>query len=382
MILSDYYIIHTELLNEPKMVSQKFMDILYQQPDYTNPSTSSSSSNADSNEHAMFQMKRKDDNHMVMPSTSDNFIIDNTILEPLTIIKEDIEDMNKEDEDKKEEENKDMKKEENIKIKEEKEDNYDGLHIFNREIKKNDSNKQMLTSNKPTNDDNKNLLNPCMSPTSHIKDKESLRPPSKRIRREKIIFDPSDTSNPMQKNHKRKIPSEIKDLPCISDKSKQCTEIPIDVLNKYKEQGDRDLHCEYCGKYMQRLDYLRLHLMKHTGETPYKCPHCKNAYRARWRLNQHLRTHTRNLPYHCPYCCYRGNRSDYLSSHINRIHKNLRKEGSKKPKKDNIANDNKESKVDAIKEENFSESELDTIIKKEEEFPLSCLTNEEYTSNS
>ncbi|XP_063875450.1 zinc finger protein 26-like [Scylla paramamosain] len=357
------------------MVSQKFMDILYQQPDYTNPGTSSSSATTDSNEQNSLQIIKKDDSHMIMASTSDNFIIDNSVLEPLTILKEENEDM-------KMEENKDMKKEENIKIKEENEDNYDDLHLFDTENKKKCTNDHMLTSYKATEDDNKNLPRPCMSPSSHVKDKEGLRPPSKRIRREKIIFDPSETSNHVQRNHRRKIPSEIKDLSCISGKSKQCTEIPKDAINKYKDQRDRDLHCEYCGKYMQRLDYLRLHLMKHTGETPYKCPHCKNAYRARWRLNQHVRTHTRNLPYHCPYCCYRGNRSDYLTSHINRIHKNLRKEDSKKPKKKEIANDNEESKVDTIKEEKFSESELDAVIKEEEEFSLSYFTHEECTSNS
>lgn len=357
------------------MVSQKFMDILYQQPDYTNPSTSSSSSSTDSNE----QNSLKKENCMVMPSTSNNFVIDSSVLEPLTVVKVENEDMKKK-------EIQNMKKKEDIKVEKENEDNYDDLHIFDTENIKKDLNKQRLISKKATKHTNKNLPNPCRTPPSHVKDMEGLRPPSKRVRREKIIFDPSDTSTHMQRNRRRKIPSEVKELSSISEESKEYN----DAVTPFKEQGDEGLHCKYCGKYMHRLDYLRLHLMKHTGETPYKCPYCKNAYRARWRLNQHVRTHTRNLPYHCPYCCYRGNRSDYLTSHINRIHKNrqkegskMQKEGSKMPslKKEEIANDDEESKVDAIKEEKLSESELDTIIKEEEDFSQSYL-GEECTSNS
>lgn len=287
------------------MVSQKFMDILHQQPHYSKPSTSNSSSTINSNVQNPF-LKIKEENEDMMIKEED------------MIIKEEEEDMTM--------------------IKKEKDD-HDNWQAPASQIRKSDMNKPL--DEVPKSNDKRNFASMHVSLPHPMKEKQVLRPPSKRIRKEKIIFDPSEVSSHTQRNQRNKISCKIKyDLPCISETNKSCIEMPKeDAVSKCTEDWDGDLTCKYCGKYMQRSDYLRLHLMKHTGETPHKCPYCKNGYRARWRLAQHLRTHTKNLPYHCPYCNYTGNRSDYLTSHMKRIHKGLVISNYEKVMKKRIAND-------------------------------------------
>lgn len=153
------------------------------------------------------------------------------------------------------------------------------------------------------------------------------RHPSKRISKKKIIFDPSHVSS----FSRQKTSHEVKNKALYSSGTNDyyiegpkvhskviCDEVSVD--NRLRDDDMTCQKCKYCGKFVKRNDYMRLHIMNHTGERPYQCNYCTNAYRTRWQLKQHLRTHTNNLPYHCPYCSYRGNRSDYLSSHVSRKH--------------------------------------------------------------
>lgn len=156
------------------------------------------------------------------------------------------------------------------------------------------------------------------------KEKVLLRHSSKRIIKKKRIYDPSDISSLSQKNHMKKRSYKArKKVPGKSEtyEHHMTPKLLIKVTgDKSTVSSTHSKNCVYCGRYVKRKDYMRLHLMKHTGETPHKCPQCTNAYRTRWRLTQHIRTHSKNLPYHCPYCNYCGNRSDYLSSHVRRVH--------------------------------------------------------------
>lgn len=153
------------------------------------------------------------------------------------------------------------------------------------------------------------------SPQQHVKEEKACPHFKKRLIKKKQIYDPSDISITSQKNQMKKSSLIMRKARCNARTHKLYMETP--ELEK-KITGEKI--CAYCGKYIKREDYMRLHLMKHTGETPHKCPKCPKAYRYRWRLTQHIRLHTKNFPYHCPYCNYCGNRSDYLSSHIRRVH--------------------------------------------------------------
>ena len=244
------------------------------------------------------------------PNTYSPSKVDSSLLKPLPTIKEKTGVVMKEEK-------------EDVIIKEEIEDNSDDWHPSDPQTEKSSAKEHTLPpSNETPKIDKGSLSTSYISLQQFKKDKQALRSPSKRIRKEKIIFDPSNSSNMQRK----KICNETDDITYISEPEESepaWLETPTeDIMNNFKGEWDGELVCKFCGKIMQRLDYLRLHLMKHTGEKPHKCPFCENGYRARWRLAQHVRTHTKNLPYHCPYCNYRGNRSDYLTSHIKRIHKN------------------------------------------------------------
>lgn len=157
------------------------------------------------------------------------------------------------------------------------------------------------------------------------KEKALLGRSNKRIIKKKRIYDPSDISSLSQKDHMKKASHKaMKKVLGNSETHEHHMKTPKLLIkvtsDKSTVSSTQSKNCKYCGKCVKRKDYMRLHLMKHTGETPYKCPHCTNAYRTRWRLTQHIRTHSKNLPYHCPYCNYCGNRSDYLSSHVRRVH--------------------------------------------------------------
>lgn len=149
-------------------------------------------------------------------------------------------------------------------------------------------------------------------------EKNPNNPSNKRVIKKKAIFDPSDTSSSSHKKRRKKAPQIVKNESCNSETKEDHKKDP-ELLSK-RACDKMSKSCKYCGKYVKQKYYMRLHYMKHTGETPHKCTHCKNAYRTRWRLTQHMRTHTNSQPYHCPYCNYRGNRSDYITSHINRRH--------------------------------------------------------------
>uniref|UniRef100_A0A8C9WW90 C2H2-type domain-containing protein n=1 Tax=Sander lucioperca TaxID=283035 RepID=A0A8C9WW90_SANLU len=66
--------------------------------------------------------------------------------------------------------------------------------------------------------------------------------------------------------------------------------------------GEKNFHCDQCGRAFSQSSHLNVHLKTHTGERPYLCSICGKSYSKASHLKVHLRVHTGDKPYTCEKC--------------------------------------------------------------------------------
>ena len=84
--------------------------------------------------------------------------------------------------------------------------------------------------------------------------------------------------------------------------------------------GLKPFQCKVCGKAYTQSNALRLHNMMHTGKCPYKCDLCGRSFAERHAYTNHCALHTGEKPFVCELCGMQFAVSDYLKSHIKRLH--------------------------------------------------------------
>ncbi|XP_055371566.1 zinc finger protein 91-like [Condylostylus longicornis] len=77
--------------------------------------------------------------------------------------------------------------------------------------------------------------------------------------------------------------------------------------------------CSECGGSFTKLQYLMIHIRRHTGEKPYKCRYCDKAFPRTTDQYAHERSHTGEKNFHCTNCPKAFSTSYKLRVHM-RIH--------------------------------------------------------------
>jgi len=100
----------------------------------------------------------------------------------------------------------------------------------------------------------------------------------------------------------------------------------LDKHRRYKHTNERPFMCDTCGFSTATASSMARHKRSHSQTKPHKCEICGHEYADKKRLRDHMYLHSDYKPFKCEYCSYTCRRSDNLSSHVKRQHKNLQEE--------------------------------------------------------
>lgn len=100
----------------------------------------------------------------------------------------------------------------------------------------------------------------------------------------------------------------------LSD-SESSAEISVTLAHLNKENGNRSVQCEFCGKTARSKADLIRHQRTHTGETPYSCDICSKQFTRTINLQRHMLVHTGVKAYTCEICGKQFSRADDLRTH-------------------------------------------------------------------
>lgn len=93
--------------------------------------------------------------------------------------------------------------------------------------------------------------------------------------------------------------------PVIACRFKDCNQV-FETRREFKLHSSehtyekkRKFICNYCGKSMATMSYLRDHINTHTGDRPFECKVCGKAFAKSGSLRRHNLIHTGAKPYVC-----------------------------------------------------------------------------------
>jgi len=86
----------------------------------------------------------------------------------------------------------------------------------------------------------------------------------------------------------------------------------------------KSMQCDYCGDKFMHEKGLKRHIkMYHTEFTQsFTCQYCPKVFGRKTLLENHIRRHFDYRPYKCPHCEKSFKTRQYLTGHINGVHKN------------------------------------------------------------
>ncbi|XP_012972152.1 zinc finger protein 64 isoform X5 [Mesocricetus auratus] len=88
------------------------------------------------------------------------------------------------------------------------------------------------------------------------------------------------------------------------------------------------LHCAFQGR--DRADLLE-HSRLHQADHPEKCPECNYSCSSPAALRVHSRVHCKDRPFKCDFCSFDTKRPSSLAKHMDRVHREGAKTGSRVP---------------------------------------------------
>ena len=112
-------------------------------------------------------------------------------------------------------------------------------------------------------------------------------------------------------------------------------------VTKDSSQGNRNLHCKNCGKTFSQIQYFKIHQKAKTKDPnvclppnaikqSYDCDKCTATFKKKCGLYRHVREVHEKLkrrkekPSKCGICQKEFVRSNYMKTHLETVHENLR----------------------------------------------------------
>jgi len=129
--------------------------------------------------------------------------------------------------------------------------------------------------------------------------------------------------------HQRKKKKIIKVVEQNENDMYQCTNFELELTNadKFKlhkklhalDNIKQKIHCEICGKNLNSIASLKIHLMRH-NLSPYKCSICDKGFSNKYTLLAHQQTHNPEKKNKCEYCDKEYGRYVDLKRHVRHTH--------------------------------------------------------------
>lgn len=83
---------------------------------------------------------------------------------------------------------------------------------------------------------------------------------------------------------------------------KQCSSSTALSEHKAGHSAVKLHRCHVCGKECRRKADLKIHMRIHTGEKPFCCSYCSKSFTHSGHLRKHMRSHTGERPHRCDVC--------------------------------------------------------------------------------
>ncbi|XP_029377292.1 zinc finger protein 184-like [Echeneis naucrates] len=90
----------------------------------------------------------------------------------------------------------------------------------------------------------------------------------------------------------------------------------VDSLNVHLKSHRGSRCCHVCGKYCSSTTALSEHMTSHTGVKLHRCHMCGKECSRKGDLKIHMRIHTGEKPFCCSYCCKGFTHSGHLRKHM------------------------------------------------------------------